>query len=119
MKLKSRRRCALLLIVGWALPCLTGAQEVEFPEYRDMKIVKDYPVFVADNLWDYINGAADSYLSCAFEDLHIAEYVKGEDLTIKVEVYRHQTPLMAYGIYAMERSPSYGFFDLGAQAYRE
>lgn len=95
------------------------AQDFTFPTWEKLKIRTDYPVYLADNLWDYINGAADSYLACDFQDLHIAEYSRGKKIVIKAEVYRHSDPLMAYGIYALERSPSYRFIDLGVQGYQE
>ena len=50
------------------------AQEIILPELSGFKKVTDYPVYTADNLWDFINGAADVYLSYGFENVHIAEY---------------------------------------------
>ena len=69
-----------------------------------------------DNLWDFINGAADTYLSYGFIDLHVAEYKKGKNV-IKVEIYRHTDNITAFGIYSTERSPSFRFLNLGAQGY--
>ncbi len=92
--------------------------EVVFPKLHGYEIVKDYPVYVPDNLWDYINGGADAYLNYGFTDLHIAEYVKGEN-RIKVEVYHHKNNVYAYGMYALERGPDYNFIDLGIQGYAE
>ncbi len=98
----------------------TNATEAEivFPELQGYEIVKEYPVYIPDNLWDYINGGADAYLNYGFTDLHIAEYVKGED-RIKVEVYHHKDNVYAFGIYALERGPDYHFIDLGVQGYAE
>lgn len=92
------------------------AQEIRFPELKGFKIHTDYPVYVRDNLWDFIDGAADAYLALGFVDLHIAEYKKGKNV-IKVEIYRHSDPIMTFGIYASERSPSFRFMDIGAQGY--
>ncbi|MEZ5012110.1 MAG: DUF6599 family protein [Bacteroidales bacterium] len=66
---------------------------------------------------DYINGAADNYLALRFDQLYIAEYIKGK-ITVKAEVYCHISPVMAFGIYALERSPSYNFISIGAQGYQ-
>ena len=82
------------------------------------EIIQEYPVYNPGTLWDYINGAADSYLSYDFEELYIAEYVKG-DISFKVEIFKHATPLDAFGIYSTERSPGFRFIDLGIQGYRE
>lgn len=94
---------------------VTG-QELAFPELEGFKKYSKYPVYTPENLWDFINGAADTYLALGFLDLHVAEYKKGKE-TIKVEIYRHQSSSLAFGIYASERSPSFRFVNLGAQGY--
>jgi hypothetical protein len=91
-------------------------QEFAFPELEGFKKFTKYPVYTPENLWDFINGAADTYLALGFIDLHVAEYKKGKE-SIKVEIYRHQSPLLAFGIYASERSPSFRFMNLGSQGY--
>lgn len=92
--------------------------EINFPELTGFKILQEYPVYYPDNLWDYINGAADSYLDYQFQDLHIAEYIK-DDKSYKAEVYHHQNNIYAFGIYALERSSDYKFIKLGVQGYEE
>jgi len=56
--------------------------------------------FYSENLWEYINGSADKFVSYRFRELAAGVYSneKGEEL--KVEIYRHETPRMAYGIYS-------------------
>jgi hypothetical protein len=98
-----------------SVPALT--QEFNLPSLEGFKKVTNYPVFVPDNLWDFINGAADNYLSYAFQDLHVAEYKKGKN-TIKLEVYRHKDNVNTFGIYSSERSPSFEFMSIGAQGYK-
>ncbi len=95
---------------------LTGQQL--FPELKGYKVVSDYPVYTPDDLWDYINGAADAYLALGFIDLNISEYVKGREV-IKAEIYRFDDDAEAFGIYSMERSPGYGFIPVGVQGYHE
>lgn len=93
-----------------------SAQDVEFPKIEGFKLITEYPVYSPDNLWDFINGAADNYLALGFQDLHVAEYKKGKE-SIKLEIYRHENNTMAFGIYASERSSSYNFVNLGSQGY--
>ncbi|HUS87235.1 MAG TPA: DUF6599 family protein [Bacteroidales bacterium] len=93
------------------------AQDVVMPDLEGFKKEMNYPVYSPDDLWDYINGAAESYNSLGFSDLHIAEYKKGKKIIIKLEMYRHFNNNMAFGIYAMERAPTYDFNDLGVQGY--
>ena len=98
------------------LSAFSAAQDFTFPELSGFRKTTDYPVYLPENLWDFINGAADAYLALGFVDLHVAEYKKGKDV-IKVEIYRHGDHTMAFGIYASERSPSYRFMNLGSQGY--
>jgi len=101
----------LILLSGFAV-----AQDFAFPNLEGYKKITKYPVYLPDNLWDFINGAADTYLALGFVDLHVAEYKKGKDV-IKLEVYRQSDNTMAFGIYSSERSPSFRFLNLGAQGY--
>ncbi|MDO9341378.1 MAG: hypothetical protein Q7T72_12745, partial [Bacteroidales bacterium] len=106
-------------LIGFFLIVLFGsatAQEFVLPELEGFKKTTNYPVFGPENLWDFINGAADTYLAYGFVDLHVAEYKKGKNV-IKLEIYRHSDNTMAFGIYSTERSPSFRFMNLGAQGY--
>lgn len=95
---------------------MLSGQEMNLPQLSGYKKITDYPVFTPDNLWNFINGAADNYLAYGFVDLHVAEYKKGKNV-IKLEVYRHKNNTMAFGIYSSERSPSFRFVTLGSQGY--
>lgn len=107
----------ILLIFLSALYSLTlAAQEVQFPQLQGFKIRTDYPVYLPENLWDFIDGAADTYLSYKFLDLHVAEYKKGKNI-IKLEIYKQADHTNAFGIYSSERSPSFSFINLGSQGY--
>ncbi len=92
------------------------AQEIAFPELDGFRKITKYPVYLPDNLWDFINGAADNYLALGFVDLHVAEFKKGKEV-IKAEIYRHRDNTMAFGIYSSERSSEYNFIDIGSQGY--
>jgi len=107
-------------LIGVILLIISGtvnSQDISLPELSGYKKITNYPVFAPENLWDFINGAADTYLAYEFVDLHVAEYKKGKNI-IKLEVYRHGDNTMAFGIYSMERSPSLRFLNLGAQGYQ-
>jgi len=107
------------IIIGILLFMFFGsvfAQDLTLPELKGFKKALNYPVFGPDNLWDFIDGAAENYLAYGFVDLHVAEYKKGKNV-IKLEVYRHKDNVMAFGIYSTERSPSFRFINLGSQGY--
>lgn len=107
------------LVLSIFLIMLSGslfAQDINMPELKGFKKVSNYPVYLPDKLWDFINGAADTYLAYGFVDLHVAEYKKGKNI-IKLEIYKHSDNIMAFGIYSTERSPSFRFLNLGSQGY--
>ena len=121
----------LIMILLFIIPCSANLAEdgrasnqdkekrIPFPEIKGWKILEENPVYFPHNLWDYINGAADAYLSYEFEKLFIAEYIKGKNQSIKVEIYQHKSPVFAYGIYSQERSADYHFIPIGMQGYSE
>ena len=110
------KKCMLAGIALVLVSYFASGQDPVFPELDGFKKLTKYPVFLPENLYEFINGAADTYLALGFTDLHVAEYKKGKDI-IKAEIYRHSSNTMAFGIYASERSPSYRFLNLGAQGY--
>lgn len=93
--------------------------EVSFPEVKNWNLTVLPDVYTPGNLWDLINGAAESYLSYDFVDLHLGDYEHASGTVIHAEVYRHSSPVNAYGIYTAERSPEYKFVEIGAQGYLE
>ncbi len=108
-----------LYLISFLITCFSYslAQDYSFPELQGYKRLTNYPVYKPDNLYDFINGAADSYLSYGFEELHVAEYQKGRNL-IKLEIYRHKDNIQAFGIYSSERSSSFRFVNIGSQGYK-
>ncbi len=97
-----------------------GAQDVYalFPDQKGWEKTFNYDVYTPDDLWDFIDGAAESYLAQSFVDLHIAEYSKGKQV-IRVEIYRHKDTAHGFGIYSQERSPGLNFIDIGANGYQQ
>jgi len=93
--------------------------DVSFPKIKRWKLKVSSDVYTPDNLWDLINGAAESYLSYDFIDLHLADYKSKSGVEIHVEIYRHSSAANAFGIYSSERSPEYNFVEVGVQGYVE
>jgi hypothetical protein len=108
----------LAIIVSGASPA-AGDGAVSFPEVKGWKLKVLPDVYTPANLWDLINGAAESYLSYDFVDLHLGDYENESGTVIHAELYRHSSSVNAYGIYTAERSPEYGFVNIGAQGYLE
>jgi hypothetical protein len=74
-------------------------------------------VYTPANLWDLIDGAAETFLSYGFDNLHIAEYLNDDSIDVRVELYHHSSAANAFGIYATERKPDYHFMTLGTEGY--
>jgi N-acetylmuramoyl-L-alanine amidase len=89
-------------------PVLTGwAQQGEVQRYR------------ADNLYEYIDGAADLYLTYDFQELQVAEYHDTKSASVVIEIYRFNTADQAFGIYSQERPGQWEYLTMGAQGYQE
>ena len=70
------------------------------------------------NLWEYIDGAAESYLGFDFEELVTLDYTNASNgLRVTVDLYRMAAPLSAFGIYAQETNPAAEFLDIGAEGH--
>ncbi len=111
------KHVTIFFFLVFAFTALRGQQEM-FPPLKGYKQISDYPVYTPEDLWDYINGAADAYLALGFRDLNINEYRKGKQ-SLKAEIYSFGDEATAFGIYSLERSPSYKFIKLGVQGYSE
>ena len=71
--------------------------------------------FGPDNLWEYIDGGADQYLSYGFQDVVTARYSHPSGLTATVDIYAMAEPVGAFGIYAQEDNPKAGAVTLGVE----
>ncbi len=110
-----------LLLIAVSVHLLVNAKAVTpdelFPEFNNWNLKIDETVYVPENLWELINGAADIYLAYDFQDLHIGEYTNEKDEMIRVELYRHGNPENTFGIYSAERMPDYQFITVGIEGY--
>jgi hypothetical protein len=78
----------------------------------------DVRFFGPGNLWEYINGAAEGYLSYNFQEVVTAEYSNPEKQSQSViDVYRMEDPLNAFGIYTQELNPDSEFHKIGVEGY--
>jgi len=101
---------AILATALFAVPC--AGQEVGFPEVDGWAKASEVRAFTADNLWEYINGAAELFIEydvllCVTGDL------ASGGLVVTVDLYDMGTPLNAFGVYVRER-PDPGFSLTGA-----
>ncbi len=118
---------ALILLVSAAAPGsrLSQAQERKssaalaalVPQVEGWSASEAPRAFFPENLFEYIDGAAESYLSYDFRELVVAQFEKkGTDAAMTLEIYDMGSPLNAFGIFGAERYPENkpaGVGDLG------
>ncbi len=110
-----------ILVLLWCATPATPAPSGErtpFPPIPGWTLTVDTTVYTPRNLWDFIDGAAEAFLSYGFEDLRIGDYMAEDSLAVRVEAYRHASPTMAFGIYAAERKADYHFIEIGTEGYQ-
>jgi hypothetical protein len=74
--------------------------------------------YLADNLWEYINGQADFFIDYGFVSVDTAEYRNEQDSSsVVLEVYRMGRPQEAFGIFAAERTSEDRPLEIGGNAY--
>jgi hypothetical protein len=83
-----------------AVPC--DAQQVGFPEIDGWSVASDVQMYNADNLWEYINGAAELFVEYEVQTCFTGDLTSG-DLVVTVDYYDMGTPLNAFGVYVRER----------------
>jgi hypothetical protein len=90
------------------------------PKVDGWKAADEPRSFFPEDLFEYINGAAESYLAYDFKELLVAEYARpGSGATLTVEIYDMATRDNAFGIFAAERYPENAPVDVGAAGYIE
>jgi hypothetical protein len=105
--------------IPYLLASNVGDPSFAFPKIPGWKPSGEIQTFSPETLFEYIDGAADLYLMYDFQELKAAEYVNEKKASVIVDVYRHQTPTHAFGIYSQERLSNADFIDVGVQGYIE
>ena len=106
-----------LMVLTGAIPVRSegGGDGFVFPVPGGWAMQVDTAVYGPDNLWEYINGAADLFVTYGFEELHCATYRTASGDEVRAEVYRHASAVDAYGMYSQERSPENAAVELGSE----
>lgn len=71
----------------------------------------DSAVYDGDNLYTYINGGAELYISYKFISLISQPYVNEEDEEIKIDIFDMGAPQNAYGVFSHSREMIDDFVD--------
>lgn len=97
-------------------PLKTEPLEINIPGIKPMGKTEFYN---ADNLYEKIDGRAPAYLGFNFQQLRSRSFsVDGADGSyVDVYEYRMDTPVNAFGIFALERDPNGKAIDFAADGY--
>jgi hypothetical protein len=102
--MKSFSRLSLVLIFCIVLCSFTSISqeipEITAEEFSDFTLNRN-ECFDGGSLWGYMNGGADIYLEYGFEKLRVEEF-SNEDETIKLEIFKMDDPISAFGIYSIK-----------------
>jgi len=90
---------------------------VMFPDMIGWEREGEPAVYLPDNLFEYITGAADLYLAYDFQEMGTLNYAYGRGGSVSVEIYRLGDAKCAYGIYSQERPRDPSYVESGAQGY--
>ena len=91
-----------LLLAAVALLSCSG-RNAGFPEVPGWTRAGEVSVYDADNLWEYIDGAAELFVTYGVRTCRTADLSSGE-VTVTVDLYDMSTPLDAFGIFNLEGS---------------
>lgn len=105
-----------------AAPARRGSPEVvglvpRLDGWAPTEAVRSY---FPDDLFEYIDGAAESYLSYDFRELAVADFERtGTDATLTLEIYDMGAAVNAFGIFGAERYPDNAAVAVGELGYFE
>jgi hypothetical protein len=90
------------------------------PEVPGWKLSEKPRHFFPESLFEYIDGAAEIYLSYDFKELVVAEYRKaGSAASLTLEIYDMGEDRRAFGIFSAERFPENRSVPVGNLGYIE
>jgi len=123
---RSRRAAARVCGLGFLFGMLSAAPAAPtdlaalLPKLPGWALTENVQRFLPESLFEYINGAAESYLGYEFRELVVGQYgLQGGPATLTAEIYDMGSARNAFGIYGSERYPESPFLPVGVQGYLE
>jgi len=87
----------------------------DFPEFSNWKTLTEVIYYNPDNLWEYINGAADQFIDYGFLTVGVGEF-ETKGVQFSVDIYNMENPLNAFGVFATESRGVDNRYDIGTMA---
>ena len=112
----------LLLIASWSISQLHADEQdmsTIFPPLDGWTAKGKPDIYNPDNLFEYINGAADVFLAYDFQELATITYENDKKHSFTVDVYRHSNDKNGFGIYSAEKPQKGDYNAIGTQGYYE
>ena len=103
------------LVLLSVLVACAAAPVTDFPEIEGWGSPTAVNSYDAGSLWEYINGAAETFMQYGFQGLETAEFSR-DGTILAVSIYDMGSALNAYGIYRSERPDEVEPLAIGAQA---
>ncbi|MGD2218541.1 MAG: hypothetical protein PVJ64_17415, partial [Gemmatimonadales bacterium] len=94
-----RPSLTVLVVAVSFLACSDGGSD--FPEVEGWTLASEVLTYDADNLWEYINGAAELFVQYDVQTCRTADLTSG-DLVVTVDLYDMGSPLNAFGVFKQE-----------------
>ena len=114
---------ALILGTAWTgMPQKAGSPALLglVPEIEGWKLSEKVQSYFPEDLYEYIDGAAESYLGYDFKELAVAQFQKtGTEASVTLEIYDMGNGTNAFGIFSVERFPENKVVDVGNLGYIE
>ena len=90
------------------------------PEPSGWALTEAPSIYLPGTLFEYIDGAAENYLSYGFRELVVSNYKQEKlEAALTIEIYDMGDEVRAFGVYSSERYPESRFLDIGNQGYYE
>ncbi|MCU0644812.1 MAG: hypothetical protein MUC94_11180, partial [bacterium] len=90
---------SVVIILLLKVVCLNAT---DFPDIKSWQPEGETLTYNPENLYEYINGAADQFLDYGFQILQSRDLSKG-DLKITIDIYDMGESINAFGMYKTER----------------
>lgn len=106
----------LNLILVIIVLIISPLQATDFPNIKGWKPASDVLSYNPDNLYEYINGAADQFIAYGFQELVSCD-LSSQGLQVTIDIYDMGTRLNAFGMYKIERPRDQKALAIGTEAY--
>lgn len=105
----------MLICLGILISIHSFTTAADFPEMKGWKSTSEVTHYTPENLWEYINGAADQFLDYGFQFLRSREF-KSDTTRVIINIYDMGSALNSFGMYTTERPLEYTPIRIGVES---